>query len=256
MLLCGHAMMARGGYLAGAFAEHLAGRGVDVYALDWRGHGESVPPAAARGDDWGFERYVHQDLPAALRAVSEDAEVAEGELCYLGHSLGGVVALAALGLGTVVAPRKLTLWSTSLWLPGPQGSRWRRHVLGSAAALASACGRAPVRRFRAGSDDEPATYVAQLAEWARSGRWRSPRGVDYEALLGGVDVDTWAVVGDGDRLCRPGDAARFLAALSRARPLRRVGRRHGDALDADHFTLFTRRALAPLWDELVDFLGG
>lgn len=253
-LLCGHAMMARGSYLHGNFAAHLAREGIDCYVFDWRGHGESVPPSPRQRPGWAFEHYVHCDLPAVWDAVAEDAGIAPGELCYLGHSLGGVVALAALGAGTIPRPRRLSLWAVSLWLEGRQGRAHRKILFDVADRLAGWIGHAPVRRLGLGSDDEPAGYVAQLADWCRTGRWRGLDGFDFEAALENIDVDTWAVVGAGDRLCGPADASRFLERLPAGRPLRIVGRERGDALDPDHFTLFTRAQMTPVWNELIEFL--
>lgn len=252
--LAGHAMMANGSYMERAgFADHLAARGVDLFVLDFRGHGESRPPSA-RGGQWGFDDHVEHDLPAAFRAVEQATGAGAGEVGYLGHSLGGLVGLAAFGAaGTVAAPRRLALWATSVWL----GGSWRRRALIAAFALSAVpLGYAPARRLRVGSDDEPRRYVADLARWMRSGRWTSRRGVDLQAGLRSIRTPVWAVAGEGDRLCRPDDAEALRRGLPAAAPLRRVGRAHGDALDPDHFALFTARALRPLRDELAGFLTG
>jgi pimeloyl-ACP methyl ester carboxylesterase len=114
----------------------------------------------------------------------------------------------------------------------------------------------PIRRLRIGSDDEPYAYMAQLATWARAGRWTSQGGLDYLRALAALDVPALAATGEGDWLCRPADAERLRAALPRAAPLRRVGVRFGDACDPNHFGLLTRAALAPFWDELASWLLG
>lgn len=251
--LTGHAMMAAGSYMERAgFADYLAERGVDLFVLDFRGHGESVPPSP-RGGRWSFDDYVRHDLPAALEAVSAATGAAPGELRYLGHSLGGLVGLAAFGTGAAACPARLALWATSVWL----GGGWRRRALLAAFALsARPLGYAPARLFRVGSEDEPRDYVADLHRWMRSGRWTSRAGTDYRAAMTGIDCPVWAVAGLGDALCRPDDAEAVRRLLTRAAPLRRVGRAHGDALDPDHFALFTARGLRPLWDELARFLVG
>lgn len=250
-----HAMAAHGGYLRARLAPYLAGRGIDTFVLDWRGHGGSVPPSASAGAGWSFDDYVRLDLPAALAAVGERAGCRQDEIAYAGHSLGGLVGLAGAVTGRLVPPR-MVLFATSLWLPGRGGSRGRRALLSAAAATARVLGRVPVRRLRLGTDDEPAAYVAQLAAWARSGRWMSEDGLDYEAGLGRVGCPVLALTGERDRLCRPKDAERFRGRLEGARPLRRVGRRFGDACDPDHFRLLTDGRLAPVWGEVARFLGG
>lgn len=259
--LCTHAMMAHGGYFGAAraeggtgFAAALAAAGIEVLVLDWRGHGASRPPDPGRAR-WGFDEYVELDLPAALAAAARVGGVSADEVAVIGHSLGGVVALAALGRG-VVRVRRLALAATSLWLPGPRGARWKRAIMEVYDASARVLGRAPIRALGLGSDDEAAGYVAQLAGWARTGRWTSRGGVDHMALLPRVDVPVWGFSGAGDRLCTPADARVMLARIRGAPPLRVVGRASGDAIDPDHFQLFTEARLAPLWDEIAAFVAG
>ena len=255
VLLCTHAMMANGSYFERGFAQHLAGRGVDVYVLDWRGHGESRPPHPRR-DHWVFEDYVERDLPAAMNAVAADAAVDVEDLVYLGHSLGGLAGLAGFSTRTAPRPRRVTVWATSVWLPGPSGPWRRRAMMRFYRYAARPLGYAPVRALRLGTDDEQRGYVDQLTGWAASGRWTSSAGEDYTAALEGLAITTWGVNGDGDRLCIAPDAQILLDRLPGALPLRRAGTAQGDALDPDHFSLFTKTELSPLWDELVEFATG
>lgn len=255
--LCTHAMMANGRYFSrgrdAGFAGYLSRAGIDTFVLDWRGHGRSRPRTSRAHASWCFDDYVDRDLPAAVAAVCRAADITADELVYAGHSLGGLVALAAMGTRTGWRPRALALWATSLWLPGSRGSRTRRALMALYDLASRPLGVAPTRRLGLGSEDEPRGYVQQLAGWARTGRWCSRDGADYLAGLGRIHVPVWAACGDGDRLCRPADAEVLLRRLRGAAPLRRVGVAAGDAVDADHFTLFTRPALAPLWDEFIAF---
>jgi predicted alpha/beta hydrolase len=250
-VLCTHAMMVHGRYFHGrdgGFAAALAGQGLDVFVLDWRGHGESKPPAP-KGGTWTFDDYVTLDLPAALAAVGAAAGCRAAEVAVLGHSLGGLVTLASLGTG-VVNVRKLVLAATSVWLTGASGPWRRRATMRVYDGVARVLGYAPIKRLGLGSEDEPASYVAQLAGWARSGRWTSKDGIDYLAALAYVDVPAWAIVGAGDGLCAPEDAAVLTRRLPRVVPMRVVSRAAGDAFDPDHFTLFTRPDMAPVWNEI------
>ncbi len=259
IMVCGHAMMANGRYMhkpAVSFAEYMAGEGVSTYVFDFRAHGQSVPPAPERSSTHSFDTYVQQDLPAVMAEVAEHAGVERGELGYLGHSLGGNVALAAIASGTITAPRRLSLWAASLWLEGPSGSRKRRLLMRSYQAMAHVFGSAPIRRLGLGSDDESYSYVRQMNAWCQSGRWSSLAGVDYEQGLASIEVPTLGVVGAGDRLCSPAGANRFLCQLPRSRPLRVVGTEFGDAFDPDHFTLFTDARMQPVWRELAAFMVG
>lgn len=249
-VLLSHAMMVDGRYLRG-LAAALAARGLDAFVLDWRGHGASCPPDPRR-DRWTFDDYVAFDLPCAQAAVARAAGCATADVGLCGHSLGGLVSLAALGTG-VIAARRLALLATSVWLPGPRGPWARRAIMAGYGGVARALGWAPIRALRLGNTDEPGGYVTQLAGWARTGRWTSATGVDYLAALPAITATTRAWVGAGDRLCRVADVRVLTAGIAGA-TVREIGRRHGDALDPDHFTMITDPAMAPIWHEIADAL--
>lgn len=256
-VVCLHAMMTDGRYFgarrAGSFAHELAGGGYDVFVPDFRGHGRSRPPTAGP-DDWSFDDLVELDLPAIVAACARAADCEASELVLLGHSLGGLVTTAALGVRAIPPPRLVLLPATTVWLLGPRGDRRRRAVMAAYRHVTALLGRAPIRALRIGSSDEAATYVRQLTGWTRAGRWTSLRGLDYLAQLATIETPVVPFVGAGDWMCTPADARGFAARLPNAAPLRVVGVHHGDALDPDHFGLFTQPALRPLWRELLDRL--
>ncbi len=253
-VVCLHAMMTDGRYFGarrdGTFATTLAERGLDVYVADFRGHGASVPPHAGE-DDWSFDDLVELDLPAIVQLVSEASDLPAGELAILGHSLGGLVACAALGTGRIPAPRVLALAATSVWLGE---STARRAIMAAYRGVTALFGRAPIKAMRAGTADESASYVRQLTGWSAHGRWTSLRGVDYLVALETITTPTFAFTGAGDWMCRPADAEVIARRIRTCEPLRVVGRRHGDPLDPDHFQLFTRPELTALHGEIADKL--
>jgi predicted alpha/beta hydrolase len=258
VVVCLHAMMTDGRYFGarrdGSFAATLAAAGYDVIVADFRGHGRSVPPRAGP-DDWSFDDLVELDLPAIVAAAASASACAPGELVILGHSLGGLVTLAGLATGRIASPRLVVLPATSVWLLGSDGQVRRRALMALYRGVTALLGRAPIRLLRAGTADEAATYIRQLTGWSRAARWTSLRGIDYLAGLRAIPTRVLPIVGAGDWMCTPADAAGFASHLPGAAPLRTVGRAHGDALDPDHFALFTRGELRPLWLELIDQLG-
>jgi len=227
-------MMTDGRYFRG-FAAALADDGHDVLVADFRGHGRSQPLP-----DWSFDDLVELDLPALVAAAACPPD----ELVICGHSLGGLVTIAALGTGRIPPPRAVLLPATSVWLLGKAGP-WRRRLLMSAYRhVTRLAGKAPIRALRMGTADEAATYIHQLTGWTRSARWTSLRGIDYLAAARTIRVPVAPLVGDADWMCTPRDAAGFAAHLPDARPLEIVP-------GCDHFALLTRSELAPRWCELI-----
>ncbi len=257
-IICLHAMMTDGRYFGArkgkaSFAHVLAREGFEVFVPDFRGHGRSQPPSAKR-DDWSFDDLVELDLPAIVAACARAAACSASELVLLGHSLGGLVSTAALGTGRIPSPRLLVLAATSVWLSGPSGPLARRAVMGVYRAATQLLGYAPIRRLRVGTADEAASYVKQLTGWASSARWTSLRGVDYTASAETITTPVLPLCGAGDWMCTPRDASAFTGHLPCAAKLRVVGTRRGDAIDPDHFELFTRDELLPMWHELAERL--
>ncbi len=254
-IVCLHAMMTDGRYFGArrkdSFATHLAAAAFDVFVADFRGHGHSVPPRAGT-DDWSFDDLVDKDLPAIVKACAYAANRPTAELTLIGHSLGGLVATAAIGTQKIVPPRAVILPATAVWLVGPDGSVRRRALMAAYRGVASLFGKAPVRALGAGTADESVTYVGQLTSWARSARWTSLRGVDYLAHLATITTPVIPIVGATDWMCTVDDARGFAGKIPSARPLRIVGTKYGDALDPDHFQLFTRPELRAVWTDVIE----
>lgn len=249
VIVCLHAMMTDGRYFGArrddSFAATLAASGFDVLVADFRGHGRSETLA-----DWSFDDLVELDLPAIVAAAAHESGCAPEALVLLGHSLGGLVTTAALGTRRIAPPRLVVLPSTTVWLNGAHGPLRRRAVMAAYRHVTALVGRAPIRALRLGTADEAPTYVRQLTSWASSARWTSLRGSDYAALAETIATPVMPLVGAGDWMCTPADARAFAGHLAGATALRVVGTAHGDAIDPDHFELFTRRELAPVWREL------
>jgi alpha-beta hydrolase superfamily lysophospholipase len=247
VLVCLHAMMTDGRYFGArrdtGFAAYLARSGVEMWISDFRGHGRSTPPVAGP-DDWSFDDLVELDLPAIVARVTELSGCVPGELAICGHSLGGLVATATLGTNRIPAPRLVLAPSTSVWLLGRDGPWRRRAILWSYRASARVLGRAPIRALRVGTADESRTYVEQLTTWAASARWTSLRGLDYSAALGAIATRVLPLAAADDWMCTPGDARAFAERIPTAEPVHVVDAR-------DHFAMFTRPDMQPLWDWFV-----
>ena len=250
-----HAMMASSGYFERAgFLGALAARGIDCWSVDLRGHGASVPPDPRR-DDWTFDAYVERDLPAALEEVARRTGRRVAELDYVGHSLGGLVGLAAFGAGAVPPPRRLILFATNVWRLGGAGDLRRRGLLLAMEASARLFGRLPARRVGLGSDDEPRGYVRQMRAWARSGRWSSGEGRDYGEGLARIASPTLVIAADADGYCSPEDARALAERTGAPITCRVVGRLRGDPTESNHFGFFVDPAFArTLWPEVAEFL--
>lgn len=79
-----------------SFSAWLPAEGFNLFVFDGRGYGESEGRAERRG--------LVADTRAALRTVANRPDVDPGRIVVLGQSLGGALAIAALGGGDNLPP--------------------------------------------------------------------------------------------------------------------------------------------------------
>lgn len=225
-----------------SLARFLQARGYDVWVLELRGAGHSrrrwrLPPVPYH---WSFEDYVHHDVPAALSLVRE--LTGRDRLLWVGHSLGGMIAYAALmtpaadafaGAVTLASPGMTDVGHDTLdwWL------RLRR-------ALVLAPPRIPMRmaarmgspfagliaralpdivrdwswhpdnldldtvRFmmRHGLEDLPRSLLVEFAEWYETKQMSDRYGLfRFADHLERIQVPLFVIAGGRDRLTPPED---------------------------------------------------
>ena len=149
-----------------------------VWAIDFRGHGASTPPA---GGDFAWKGMA-QDLLACVDAIGTQSVLA------FGHSLGGATVLlaeltrpgvirAAYLYEPIVFPREFLVGRSDNPMSG--AARKRREVFASKAeALMRYASRPPLRVLRA---DSLAAYVEGGFEELEDGTVRLACRAEYEA---------------------------------------------------------------------------
>ena len=257
-----------------SLARHLAERGYEVVLVDLRGHG-----ASERGRfGWAFDHYVLHDLPAVLNAT--------GPAHWIGHSMGGILALAHLARGgadlvSVVTVgsaidysgsgsgfQRLAPFSRAMdWLPAVP-------VRGVARLSARLVGRMrnPFERFNVWTSNcDPRHFrkicergfhpvsppvMQQLATAMRHGGLRALDGTPYIDRLAGVETPVLALAGSRDAQCPPAAVARTVAALGSGAVLKELGAEHGHGDHYGHFDLLmgsrAKREVFPQIDVWLD----
>ncbi|GBF87341.1 alpha beta hydrolase [Raphidocelis subcapitata] len=102
-----------------SMAAHLARRGYDVWVPDLRGNGRSDRPSWwDRSTWWTVDEHLALDLPTVIAAVL--AETGAASVHWVGHSMGGMLAVGALsrGLECASALRSVTLLASGCFGAG------------------------------------------------------------------------------------------------------------------------------------------
>lgn len=116
-------------------AAALVRRGLDVVSLDWRGQGLADRLSAAsplRGHIADFADF-HADLEALL--ADERVATGRGPRIVLGNSMGGAIALAALGQRAIGRVRAAVLTAPMFGIAMGRPSRWTARTIIAAAHL-------------------------------------------------------------------------------------------------------------------------
>ena len=273
MLLLGPGMMLSGRSLdrppGRGMASWFARRGHPVLTLDLRGHGASEPHAAD-GGRWTYDDIVAFDVPAAVEAVA--ALYPGRPLVWIGHSLSAHAGAAAFGQRPDLPLAAAVLLCPVVWIRRhePSSAAWvvKRVLLTLWWGLTRTVGHMPARRLGIGSDDEPAGYVRQFVDWARTDAWCSRplappapwRGVvDYLAGLDRIRCPVLVVSARGDRwISRTPAVRRFADALGGANvTFAELGRREVPELPREpgHMTLVRDARAARAWELIDEWIG-
>jgi pimeloyl-ACP methyl ester carboxylesterase len=233
-----------------SLARHLQAAGWDVWVLELRGAGLSrrrwrLPYPAYR---WTFEDYVHHDVPAAVSLVRE--LTGEARLLWVGHSLGGMVAYAALmtpladafaGVVTLASPgmtdigheaidRWIALRQLLRFAPGRLPARCAARAGSPFAGAIVATVPTLVRdwlwhpdnldldvvRFmmRNGVEDLPRSLLVEFARWYEAKRMSDRYALfSFGDHLERIRAPMLVIAGGRDRLTPPADLARLVDRL-------------------------------------------
>lgn len=201
------------------------GSRVRIISYDHRGHG--------RSDEAPTSTYVVEQLAADLADVLESLDVA-GPLTLVGHSMGGMVALAYLGRPPVdrpVEPQGIVLVATAA---GRLAERGVARLLATPATdlLCKLATRAPARAVRLLTKPVRAALAMQVGDHARAtlttlidtalaaasvttavGFLPGLRSYDQYSTLASIRAQTIVLSGGADLLTPPSHARDLAAAI-------------------------------------------
>lgn len=270
-----------------SLARFLARRGNDSWVLELRGHGHSEV-AVGRRRGWTFDDLVRFDVPAAVTYVL--SHTGGRRLVWIGHSMGGMIAYAALGVNpavqdalaglvTIASPMGFpavtsqmmrSLGEVLLTLPLPERLPQRGVLVALWSVLrwspsAAQVGMNPAnidldvfgRALRRFMSNVPRSKLRQLAQWSLTGEFRSCDGtIDYRANLSRITSPALIIAGAADRLASP-DMVRFAyeRISSTQKRYREFGVRSGDSADYGHVDLILgRRAPEEVFPVIGDWI--
>jgi pimeloyl-ACP methyl ester carboxylesterase len=260
-----------------SLARRLAERGFEAWILELRGRGASGPAAQIT-----FDRQAEHDVSAALRTVL--GATGAKEVTWVGHSKGGLVALAHLARNPAAPIRAIAALGTPLSFEVQRGlkplAKWLRPAMQvpavPIATLAKLSLIVPppqwfmrylihpenldpdVRRralLNVGSDVS-GRVGRQFLEWIHTGRWTSEdRVFDYGRALEATRVPALMIAGTHDLLAPPESVVWARGRYGGPLEVMPAGRAHGHREDYGHGDLVLgRHAPEELYPRVLEFL--
>ena len=232
-------------------ARYLAGLGYDAWVAELRGHGRSG--ALGRASDWNFEDWIRHDAPALLRGVRQ--ATGSGRVLWLGHSAGGVIAVAWAGLGEDQSRTLAGIVMAGAPHPGRPGA-WHAPLAAIGYGITRLFGRFPARAIGIGPEDEHQGIMGQWMAWNVRGRWIGRDGTDYLANARRVTVPVLALAGAGDLIAPPSACRALLDTLGGGdHTMVTCGRRFGFAENFNHDrVLVSTPAREQVWPRIAAWI--
>lgn len=214
----------RAAYYADFFAA-LNARGIAGVAADWVGAGAS-PVRASRRVTWSYKEMVHAHAAGLYRASRE--RFGDVPFFWLGHSLGGHVAMLHAGLESRV--RGVALFASG----SPHYKAWKgqeRVLMAGGSlmvrAISAALGYFPGKELRFG-ERESAGWARDWYRLHRTGSFSHP-GFDGDSLLRRMKAPVLAATVFDDRLA-PAESATSLLARTPTKDVTRLTWNPGHAV--------------------------
>jgi pimeloyl-ACP methyl ester carboxylesterase len=255
-----------------SLARHLSTAGFDVWSAELRGNGLSRHRAYVKGRSqrFTFDDHVAYDVPAVIDLVL--SETAHRRLHWVGHSMGGMVALAHLAksrdrrvasvctlgsptdledLGWIrrlapllrvasFLPRLPGRWSSAIAIPF-----YRSLKLSYLTHHGRNVDTLPVRQALANLvESTNSGLLAQVSLWLRSGHLLTADGsADHCENLSDVTVPVCVIAGGGDPFAPPSAVRRAFEKLgSERKELHVLSKEEGALMDYGHGDLVIGRS--------------
>lgn len=233
------------------FAEYLREAGFDTWVFEWRGHGRSE----AGETEADYEYLADYDIDGATQFVL--AQTSSPNLCFVGHSAGGVLPWMHLARAPSHASRFRGIASLAAQTTHAGRSVMRNLGLSATIRLSRMFGRAPARLFRLGPNDETRAFMEQWARWNMDGQWIGAGGFDYREQLPAVHVPALILAAAGDRFIAPLAGCRqlFDALGTSDKTFLHCGKADGFREDYTHGRIIASKgAQAEIWPRVAAWL--
>lgn len=221
--------------------------GIAGVAADWIGAGAS-PVRASRREAWSYREMVHEHAAGLHHAATE--RVPEAPFFWVGHSLGGHIAMLHAGLEPSV--RGVALFASGSPFYKSWTGREQAAMVGGSLLIrliSGALGYFPGTQLRFG-ERESSGWARDWYHAHRTGSFSHP-GFDGDALLHDMDAPVLSATVFDDRLA-PAESAAQLVARTRARDVTLKTWNPGQAVGHNRWP---RRLAECAADELEAWIG-
>lgn len=224
----------------------LAEEGFDVYILDLRGRGKSMPLINAESD-FGQHEIITHDLPLVIDYIFKKTKQS---MHLVSHSWGGVLLASVMVRHPEIRPliRSNTCFGTKRTISVSGIEKFFKVNLlwnNLALKLAKKKGFFDAKKYGIGSDSETIKSLQHSVAWVKKGPWHDPQdGFDYQAASTTFEwPPTWHLTGINDKvLGHIQDVQNFVdESLNKHAKVTLLSKQSGNLCDYDHIDILTHK---------------
>ncbi|MFQ3212533.1 MAG: alpha-beta hydrolase superfamily lysophospholipase [Marivirga sp.] len=225
-------------------APFLAEQGFDVFVVDLRGKGLSVPSIDA-SSNFGQKEAIMEDMPNLINGIHGLS--GKKPVHIIAHSWGGVITLSYLARFSYPELKGVVFFGSKRDVRVQSPKRWLNvdllwNLLGT--YLVHKYGFLPAVKYKAGSDNESKNFFLEANKWVYSKEWIDAfDGFNYATALQDKKLPPiLSITGAKDTHAgHPKDVKRLLSEIGNkaSHQFKEIGTKQGYLNNYDHITLLT-----------------
>lgn len=227
---------------------HMAG--FDCWIYEWTGHGQSESGQLYL-DAEGFARH---DVPRVVQTVLEQTN--RRTCSWVAHSGGGFLPLMAMARNPLLQKKIQAVAGLGSQTTGAGKTIFGKLVTRILPVIEPLFGKVPGPLLGLGPEDEVSGFLAQWADWNRSGKWVGADGFDYDTAMGEIQIPVFFMAGAKDRIAPPEGCRKLVDSLgSHEKSFVLCSKETGFREDYTHPRLIaSQNATQEIWPMILEFI--
>ena len=238
------------GLICKNLAAFLNKAGFDCWIYEWTGHGLSEYGQLSLD----AETFALNDVPAVIHTVLSKTNT---RTCsWVAHSGGGFLPLMWLARNPLLQEKIQAIAGMGSQTTGAGKTGTGKLITRILPVIDTLLGKVPGPLSGLGPEDEVSGFLAQWAQWNRTGRWVGTDGFDYDKAMDKIQIPALFIAGAKDIIAPPHGCQSLVNSLgSLQKRLVLCSKKNGYQEDYTHPRLIaSQNAKNEIWPIILEFI--